>query len=208
MKNACARGEVARPDVADVHALLREWGGIVAHFSGIPKGMPCRFNKPYPQDLLSIIGGSAQGGLSCSVVRCTDIFDGFYTHAWGCIGVIVRPRSPHSLVGTSPGDLGSSSDDDGDRHCEPADRDVGLGEVRESLFSRLDVVRNEWVVRDYDVLGILAQPPYGVETVGKFTTPAQIIESFSPKPIFQFQGSVLVQLSPERMQVDIGDLYP
>lgn len=208
MKNACACEEVARPDVADIHSLLRTWGGIVAHFSGIPKGVPSNSNQPYPQDLLAVIAGDAQGGLCCSVVRPTDVFDGPRTHAWGCVGVIVRPRSPHSLVGTSPGDLGSRCDADGDRHCEPANRDVELEEVRESLFGRLGLVANEWVVRDYDVLGVLAQPPYGVENFGQHTTLSEIVETFSPAPIFQFQGGVLMQLSPVLSRVKVDDLYP
>lgn len=208
MKTACADEAVARPEVARIHELLREWGGLVVHFSGVPKGVPSTFNQPYPGDLLQIADGKAQGGLSCSAVRPTDIFDGFHTHAWGCVGVIVRPRAPHSLIGVSAGDLGSWSDDDGDRHCEPANRDVNLEEVRDSLFGRLGVTRNEWVVRDYDVLGVLAQPPYSVESIGQYTTLSEVMDTFAPMPVFQFQGGALMRLRPSPARVEICDFYP
>jgi hypothetical protein len=85
---------------------------------------------------------------------------------------------------------------------------VNSKEVRNSLFGRLGITRNEWVVRDFDVLGVLAQPPYSVERIGRYTTLCEVMATFAPMPVFQFQDEALMRLSPFPARMEICDFYP
>src|SRR6185295_14284490 len=92
-------------------------------------------------------------------VRPGDNFHGINRNATGCIGVIVRPRSPDSIVDVGHSDVGSGEDEDGNRDASGA-RDISIEELRSTLDRR--VYYNEWVVKDYEVLGILAVEPFEV----------------------------------------------
>src|SRR4051812_14827329 len=111
MTDLCFIRAVKRPDPDEVRRELRRWGGVLVHFSGVPPGVSAGLNLTFPADLQHVIAGNAQGGISCSTVRPGDRFESIpptsWRNSWGCIGVIVRPQHPWSLVGVDRHDCGS-----------------------------------------------------------------------------------------------------
>src|SRR5260221_9335349 len=153
MADKCALHQIVRPDVKEVHEVLNAWGGVIVHFSGVPAGVSTGLNLRFPEDLKHVLAGNAQGGISCSTVRPGDIFEGpHYRNSWGCIGIVVRSRTPWSLVCVHAHDDGSRMADDGLRVCSQMDSDLSLEEVERSLKERSATDCNEWVMRDYYVL--------------------------------------------------------
>jgi len=211
MPDLCALHQVFRPEVREVHTALTAWGGIVVHFSGVPPGVNAGLNLNFPDDLLHVLDGKAQGGISCSTVRPGDAFEGNTRNSWGCIGVIVRGRTSWSLAGVDPNDCGSSKQPDGLRYCIHADRDLTLAEVIDSLDSRSPNDCNEWVVRDYDALGVLIQPPCSIRAFGTFATKDEIVSAFSQWPLFTITLDGLYELTPQlelASKIPISKLYP
>lgn len=154
----------SRPSLDSVVDLLANWGGLVVHFSGTPPmgdGIVC--GNLYPKDLHHCISGAAQGGLSCSVIRSDDHYDvtnGNHPTCVGSIGVIVRPRSAASIVWAQAADLGTHKDSTLIRVSGYEHLDLSLEDLALSLTGRQSNRYNEWVVRDYDVIGIFAIPPF------------------------------------------------
>ena len=149
----------AKPPVAAIEAFLRSRDALIVHFSGCPGGVSNGVTHPYPHDLKHVIRGMAQGGLSCSLVTPTDRFDGGgERNAFGCVGVVVRLRTPQSLIAVSPYDAGSWVDANGTRQYPEAD--ITLADCEASLNERQS--HNEWGVRNYDVVAILAAAPFEV----------------------------------------------
>ena len=173
--------------MAEVHAFLRRRSGLVVHFSGSPKGVSSGVHHDYPADLQYILGGHAQGGLSCSVVTPTDVFAGAGgRNAFGCIGLIVDLMAPESLVAVGPHDLGSQVVG-GVRQYPP--QAIGVADLENSLDRRTD--HNEWGVRDFTVRGVLAVAPF---EIWNSTSPgwvdqtnlADVAAAFPGLPIFTF----------------------
>lgn len=97
-------------------------------------------------------------GLACSLVTPTDQFHGAGDrNALGCVGVIVGLQGPDSLIAVAPEDLGSWVADGVRQYPEP---DLTITDCENSLLKR--VGHNEWGVRNYTVLGILAVPPFEI----------------------------------------------
>jgi hypothetical protein len=150
-----------RPRIAEVHALLQKYNALVVHFSGSPRGLGKQRGTTnlYPNDLLHVIAGRAQGGISCSVVWPGDNFHGMDRNATGCVGVIVRFRSPDSLIAAGASDVGSFEDEFGVRHaCSPAE--ISADDLYKTLTER--TTYNEWVVKDYDIVGVIAVAPFEI----------------------------------------------
>jgi hypothetical protein len=215
MADKCALHEVSRPDVKDVHKVLNLWGGIVVHFSGVPAGVSSGLNLQFPDDLKHVLTGNAQGGISCSTVRPGDTFEdpvNNQRNSWGCIGVIVRSRDPWSLVCVHPHDDGSHVGLDGLRVCSQIDSDLTLEDVVRSLEDRSVVDCNEWVMRDYDVLGVLFQPPFTVSTRMQFATPREMAAAvFVEWPWFTITREGIYQLTSDfrfGRKLEAGELYP
>ena len=214
MSDACYRREVLRPNVEDVHKLLLNWGGIVVHFSGVPAGVSSGLNLKFPDDLKHILNGNAQGGISCSTVRPGDVFEDPETNkrnSWGCIGVIVRSRSPWSLVCVDSSDCGSKLDAELMRDCMHADGDISLAEVAESLESRQPDDCNEWVMRDFDCLGVLVQPPFSAREFWQFASREEILREFGSYQLYTIAHDGLYEVSRDFIllgKVDISQLYP
>jgi hypothetical protein len=150
-----------KPSVEDVHAFLRERNAVIAHFSGCPKGAGANRGHSYPDDLHHVLAGKAHGGLSCSLVLPTDRFasDFSWCNTTGCIGVILDLNSAESLVAVSPHDCGSMDDEHGVRRVL-MERDISLGDLERSVSERPLGGYNEWVVKDFRILGILAIAPF------------------------------------------------
>jgi hypothetical protein len=116
MSDGCFLRAVSRPAISEVHAALQTWGGVVAHFSGVPPGVPARLHLKFPADLRHVLDGHAQSGIGCSTVRPGDIFEDSGSrrrNSWGCIAVLVRARTPWSLVCVDAHDCGSFVDSKG-----------------------------------------------------------------------------------------------
>lgn len=202
-----------RPNLGDVHDLLRDKSGLVVHFSGTPRGVAASsFNGGFPDDLLNVLDGAAQSGISCSVVHPGDNFDtqSIYTNATGCIGVIVRLRNPQSLVGAHYKDCGSRVED-GVRTCAQANQPMTIDQVRESILARAPGTYNEWVVKDYDVLGLLFQSPFFVHTPGNKVTAEELTTSFSGWDWYTLQSNGISRIDEKFIIaeiVEIERIYP
>lgn len=192
-----------KPSIADVHHFLRANDALIVHFSGVPKGVSSGFEQAYPHDLRNVIAGGAQGGLACSIVTPNDVFVGNRRHAFGCVGVILDLITPGSLAAVSHHDVGSSVIDG--KRIFP-DRDITPKDLQESLDLRGEE-HNEWGLRDYKVIGILAIDPYEVcstpstDDIGN-TTPEEIRMEFpGQRVVLRAFGTWWLSDAP-------GSLYP
>ena len=151
-----------RPTYADVRALLKSCEGLIVHFSTSPS-MHADPLGHYPRDLHTALTSTCcrNGGLSCSVVTPNDPFSGDTPFVPGYIGIILDPREPYSIVSCSRGDGGDIRDL---QTCavmgEFQDVDLSVDELRSTITGRTGY--NNWLVKDYEILGILALPPYEV----------------------------------------------
>lgn len=104
--------------------------------------------RVYPDDLRDAIDvlQSGTGELSCSVVWPDHL------HAYGSVGIVLRPRGPHSIKGIGPGDAGTTYD----RQTRRRDAGLTVPLTETSLARAFDPAtsHNEWVVEDADVVGI------------------------------------------------------
>jgi hypothetical protein len=152
-----------KPTICEVYKFLHERNALIVHFSGTPKGAGKERGSShlFPCDLHHVLRGLAMGGLSCSVVWPGDKFAGFDRNATGSIGVVVGFRTDQSLVAAHSGDCGSI-EVSGIRIVEH-ERDIDLADLRKTLDLRTSY--NEWVIRDYEVLGIFAATPFEVSVL-------------------------------------------
>jgi len=217
MTDLCYQRLVKRPTVDEVLQELRRWEGIIVHFSGVPPGMSAGTNLAFPADLQYVIAGNAQRGISCSTVRPGDRFEAIppstWRNSWGCIGVIVRPQHPWSLVGVDRHDAGSGVPPNGSwfRHCKHSDIDLTLREVIDSLHTRDPLDCNEWVMRDYDVLGVLVQPPFSARGFGQCASWNEIATAFSAERLFTLQPNGLYEVNHNGTlgpMISLASLYP
>jgi hypothetical protein len=152
---------LAKPDLSEIHDLLRRRNALIVHFSGAPKGagVDRGAGHLFPVDLQHVIAGHAMGGVSCSVIRPGDVFHGFERSATGCIGVLLGLKSKDSLVAVDRHDCGFIENASGIRIVQ-AERDITPADLASTLNDRDDY--NEWIVRDSVVLCIFAAAPYEV----------------------------------------------
>jgi hypothetical protein len=113
--------------------------------------------------------------------------------------VIVRPQHPWSLVGVDRHDAGSNVPQNGSlfRHCRHSVVDLTLREVIDSLDMRDPLDCNEWVMRDYDVLGVLVQPPFSVRGFGQCASWKEIATAFRAERLFTIQWNSRYPSSPD-----------
>lgn len=191
-----------RPPLKDIYEFLDSQQALIVHFSGAPKGIGADRGRLFPEDLLAVLDGAGAEGLSCSAVRPGDIFSGLTRNAIGCIGLILKPRSPQSLVGVGPSDLGSE-EVDGVRRAPS--QHITVEVLRESFDSRKNY--NEWVVRDFDVAGLFAAQPFevwryngtspdGSKNSGpSHSSLAELRARFPELPIFSLNATSIFQVS-------------
>jgi hypothetical protein len=184
--------------VSEVHSFLANEVALIVHFSGTPP-MPSTWNSPlaYPEDLRTVIHGGAMGGICCSVVRPGDNFGAGVRRACGCVGVIVGLQCKHSLVAVDPDDCGSFCNERGFREVQEP-RDITVPELQRTLVER--GAWNEWVVRDYNVLGIFFAAPFEVWREkapalmeDALTSPEEITSTFPGQRIFTFGATGILQ---------------
>lgn len=162
-----------KPSVSEVHAVLAAHNALIVHFSGAPKGAGFERGFLYPDDLQNVVQGNAMGGLSCSVVKPGDVFWGFERNATGCIGVVVDLTAPESLVAVSATDCGSIEQPDGTRVVQH-EIDISATDVETSITARPAGKYNEWVVRNFKVVGVFAVPPFEISVRGGISIPADV----------------------------------
>jgi hypothetical protein len=170
-----------RPSVADIYCLLRADDSLIVHFSGTAPGT----GNPnarlyYPDDLRNVVSGGAKGGVSCSVIKPGDTLGQLeHNNATGCIGVVLGLQSPTSLLDAHAGDGGSSVLPGGTRVANPDA--FSIDNVKATLTGRHPHGYNEWVVGDYQALGIFVAAPYRVRAIveipGAEGVPAAILGS-------------------------------
>lgn len=202
---------------------------LVVHFSGAPKGTGIkREDHLYPNDLTHVLVGKAQGGISCSTVKPGDSFHGKNRNAIGCIGVIVKLNSVDSLVDVSAYDCGSIEYRNGERTAL-TNRKLTIDDIESSIVNRLADRYNEWIVKDYKVIGILAVAPFEVSILDKIQYPddvpkhlrssdpilgtalldiPKIVKDFPDIPIYSFCNRDIVMFVDNEIQkFSHGELY-
>lgn len=214
-----------KPSLDEVLAFLGASSALIVHFSGAPKGAglagPVRH---FPDDLLHVVAGHAVGGLSCSLVTPRDVFHGPMRHATGTVGLVLCPNARQSLLAVSPRNAGSYVDADGTRRAQEHDIDLALLEA--SLSLRGDRY-NEWVVRDFTVLGLFVAEPTSVWRTVPIHLPPEVaalqggpiesvvdtsladaVKDFPALPIYALRDSAICRLDGERWQhIEHADVY-
>lgn len=145
----------AKPSLDEVHSFLARHQALVVHCSGTPKGIGPG-QKTYPDDLKHVTCGRAQGGISCSVVKPGDRFHGFDRNATGSVGLVVAPTESKSIVAVAPHDVGSYVEN-GVR-AVAHEGDITNADLELTFTARGDRY-NEWVVRDFMVIGVFVAEP-------------------------------------------------
>lgn len=160
-----------RPPVADIYYILRADNSLIVHFSGFTRGAGNGNPRyPYPDDLKNVVASGAIGGVSCSVVAPGDIFGTQRdANATGCVGVVLGLTSPHSLMDVHATDGGTHIGPDGVRHPRPAP--ITVNDVERTISGRRDDDYNEWVIGDYQILGIFIATPYAVPALVPISAP-------------------------------------
>ncbi len=151
----------ARPSLSEIHCVLAAHGALIVHFSGTPKGAGSNFEYPFPSDLQEVIACRSQTGLSCSTVMPGDEFaDLCRANATGCIGVILRLRTPCSVLDARASDCGTYMEDGVRKVSHP--RDMTASDFSATISGRANGNYNEWVIADFQVIGLFAAEPYRV----------------------------------------------
>lgn len=218
----------ARPSLSDIHRVLAAHSALIVHFSGTPKGSGSNFEYLFPYDLEEVIAGRSQTGISCSTVMPGDEFrDLSSPNATGCIGVILIPLAPGSVLDAHPTDCGSYMED-GVRKV-PHARDMTTSDFEATISGRVNGDYNEWVIANYKVIGLFAAEPYRVSAPVKIDYPDDMpdylrtddttlgfecksleeIETLFPElPIYAFSGGGVVQRAGSAwVSVTHGTLY-
>ena len=186
--------------VRDIYKFLESQNALIVHFSGAPP-MPSTGNPSqlhYPEDLQNVMNEGAMGGICRSAVRPGDTFGYGTVHACGCVGVVIGLKGEHSLLGVCTDDLGTFCDAQGVRQV-PDPKVVTLTDL-EWTFSERESW-NEWVVRDYTVLGLFLVKPYVVwkDSAELEIEPAVIRSTFTGHRYFTFQGNNIHKFEGEKL---------
>jgi len=209
-----------RPAYAVVRALLKSHEGLIVHFSTSPS-MHAELDGHYPDDLHTAVNSACcrNGGLSCSVVTPSDPFIGDTRFVPGYIGIILDPINSQSIISCSAFDGGDIRDP---RSCtvmgELQDVDLSVDDLGRTITERDGY--NNWLVKNYEVLGILALPPFEVEIINHHectgpvrwpscTDIGQVASEFPSLPTYtvadsqywEFRGGNLVK-------IDYDDIWP
>lgn len=165
----------SRPSIAEINQVLSESNGLIVHFSGAPKGLSfTQTIRYFPDDLNFVAAGNAQGGVSCSVVFPGDVFAGIERNAIGCVGLVLGLRTPESLVAVSATDCGTNVGPDG--HRVPRQPHISIDEIRSSINGRPPRNYNEWVLADFNVLGVFAIEPLEIWGQGRIDVSDEVRE--------------------------------
>lgn len=195
----------AKPSLDDVLSFLARHQALVVHCSGTPKGIGPGQER-YPEDLRHVWLGRAQGGISCSVVKPGDRFHGTGCSSTGSVGLVVAPNDSKSIVAVAPRDAGSCVEN-GVR-VVGQEVDIGVTDLEQSITARSNGY-NEWVVRNFKVIGLfVAEPatiwqdvpmlvpgdmPHQLIPQGVSISVSQVAEDFKGLPIYSLSKSEILQ---------------
>ncbi|MDP5280076.1 hypothetical protein Q9Q95_14185 [Sphingomonas sp. DG1-23] len=220
---------VMRPSLSDIHGVLAAHSAVIVHFSGTPKGGGSTFEYPFPRDLEEVIAGRSLTGLSCSTVMPGDEFcDLNRANATGCIGVLLGLQTPQSVLDAHPHDCGTYMAD-GVRQV-PHARDMTASDFDATITGRANGEYNEWVIANYQVIGLFVAEPYRVSIEVEIDYPedmpdylrgagtaagfdykslAEIATLFPNLPIYAFaSGGVVEHIGSAWVPVTHKTLYP
>lgn len=152
-----------KPTITEIHQVLRDRSALIVHFSGAPRGAGtpqtiCKGETPFPDDLLNVLRSGATTGVSTSTVTPQDRFALQESRATGFVGVVLGLTSTDSLAYADVRDCGSGISE-GKRYFPP-EKDIAVADLRFTIDGRQ--YYNEWVLRDYGVLGLFAAAPYTI----------------------------------------------
>jgi len=89
-------------------------------------------------------------------------------------------------------------------------KDLSLEDLEATLTQRTSY--NEWIVKDYTVLGIFAHPPCIADDVAglpRRITLEELVQHFPGQPIFSFKdGSIYRLRPPPSAPIDPSEIYP
>jgi hypothetical protein len=150
------------PAPFSVRKFLREKEALVVHFSTPQRSND---NLRFPDDL---IGAQALGhkGLSCSTIIASDWGPGEPgqnpgdANGAGCVGIVLDVRNEGSVCAVHPSDCATSQDSDGNLQYDGYDPTAEF--CAQSLDRRQS--NNEWVVKNFEVVGIFLFQPIVVQT--------------------------------------------
>lgn len=209
-----------RPAYADVRALLKSYKGLIVHFSTSPS-MHAEPDGHYPDDLHTALISACcrNGGLSCSVVTPSDPFIGETPFVPGYIGIILDPISSESIISCSTADSGDIRDP---RSCtvvgELQNVDISVADLGRTITERTGY--NNWLVKNYEVLGILALPPFRVEIINHHeliglvrsssrTDIGQVALAFPGLPTYTVDnGQYCVFRDGDLVKIEYDDIWP
>lgn len=134
-------------------AILAAENALLFHLSTFAKSGDFRDATPYyPQDLLRLRNLGPRRDICCSAMPL-DSLRACDRGMIGDVGLVLSINSDDSLCGVSPGDMGSTPNDDGTRWIPPECIPHNDDQIRKSITERSGY--NEWVVRDFTIRGIL-----------------------------------------------------
>lgn len=203
-----AEDEVApqRPSVSEVHEVLRAHGAFLVHFSSYPpmRSLDCE-GLAYPTDLIAVGNRKCVGGICCSTILPRDNFAGG-GNASGYIGLLLRPVSDRSIIAASHEDIGSYVVNGVRQYLRPL-VPVLRSDLENSITQRAENAWNEWIVDDYEPVGVITVGPGAAYGAGE-QTPEQLRETFG-FPVYRFEDGRFFRLHGDRwLEADHGELYP
>jgi hypothetical protein len=195
-----------------VRQFLSEREALVVHFS-----TPMRQDQSlrFPDDLIraQTLG---EKGLCCSTIQAGDVgpgqpgIDPANANAVGCVGIILDVNDQNSVCAVHPSDCATSRDPDGDLQYD------GDDPTAESCAKSIDrrTSSNEWVVKQFGVVGIYVFQPIYVQTMPPGSVERQIslqmaFAPFSGLRVFSSQNGQFVELdrqSGEWSPVEYGSI--
>lgn len=205
---AGAEAEVAsqRPSVSEVHEVLRAHGAFLVHFSSYPPmGSLDSEGRAYPSDLIAVGNRECPGGICCSTITPRDNFAGG-GNASGYIGLLLRPVSDRSILAASHEDVGSYVVNGVRQYLRPL-APVLKSDLENSITQRAENAWNEWIVDDYEPVGVITVGEGAACGAGE-PTPEQLRDTFG-FPVYRFDDGRLFRLHGDRwLAAEHGELYP
>lgn len=132
-------------EIEELHLLLKSYPAFIAHCASTPGMVGVRQEK-YMSPYDCIEGAKDQNGLSCSIIKPMDGRDNDRANYTGDLGVILRCRSKNSILRLDKQDAGDAN----------AEMQVELADAVKSIIHRHPCEYNEWVLKDYEIIGAFA----------------------------------------------------
>lgn len=178
-----------------LYELLIDKRALIYHGLGIAKGVGSdATNALAPLSRLQkVIDENLE--VSCSTVLPGDSEE--TTSYWGRIGLVLCPLGPESITLACWRDAGTLPDPNNyGRRIHPT---ITITEkiLRDSIECRAPNSANEWCVLNYDVLGVLVEPPIQYLEGGVFETleVERVFDVFPNQSVYCFKKGVLHEVN-------------